>query len=308
MKKNIYLYLALTVLAAVGLSACSGGGTNDDAYSRQRSDAERRKVRYESIQGVYSGELALSDSRYAPIASQFTLYYEYENAGSNPDGTLRLEPRLRARFVAAEHVTEIDDLVITAEYDDNGNITGSSGRGNAPGGAGVAESSSLSVSGQILSSNMRITLTRRTGEWGRFTGQRTSTVGTSPSEGDLGESRARRYRVFNRLVGNYKGIVEADPGRGTPYGVEIRLSVIEASVGGALRPVLNARLVRSNYTPGVGEISLTVDYNSITDEVAMRGDNGTQSISITGTLRNKKMEAVLLDRDGRVGRLSAQAR
>ena len=299
------LFVVSLVLLSTAMSACSpGGATGDETRAQQSRDAKALEDLYGSVQGTWDGELVNQGAR--PIPSRLSIYIVYVQDGANPDGSTRVRPTLRARFLPLDVVTETDQLVLSGDYDRTGRLVMTSLSGSS--GSDVM----LSLRGQAGGDQMQVELARKGGVWGIFQARRTSMDSVTPGAGTQQELRDRWLRIHRPIEGAYVGTVRASSGSDFP--IEIAIVIVERpSSTGVSMPELQAQYRRLDFPSGIGEHSLKVDYNAQTGDIAMR-DSGSGSstvpganvLSISGTWIQGNLRAEIRNKSSLVGFVEAK--
>jgi hypothetical protein len=301
---------------ALMLSACAGGGGSiDDQKTLQRRDSEKLQLQYDSVRGTYEGLMSNPATGLRPTPARLVVYVVPVQDGANSDGTPKFRPTLRARFRLNEAVSETDSMTLLGDLNSaSGEVTLTSVSGTV--GAQAPDGMMLSIRGQLWGGGAkRLELTRRGGTWGYFSGTRLSMDASAPAAGEDAENRERLLSVYSKIAGRYVGVVA---GRGGErYEVEINLMIVER-VGQSMQvsqPGLMAQYRRTDFTEGIGEKNLAVEYDSLTGAIFMRdsgvksptGPEGGNVMSITGSVINRVLNVTLNDRRGRMGDLQARA-
>jgi hypothetical protein len=299
------LALALMTSMSMFTTACSpGSAPGDETRAQQARDAKALEDLYSSVQGTWDGELLSPGLR--PLAARLSVYIVYLQDGANPDGSARLRPTLRARFLPQDVVTETDQLTLAGDYDRGGRLVMTSLS------SGAGSDVMLSLRGQASGEQMQVELARKGGVWGVFRARRTSVDSMAPGAGAQQELRERWLRIHRPMEGAYAGTVRATAG--TDFPVEIALVIVERpSSTGVSTPELQAQYRRLDFPSGIGEWNLKVDYNAQTGEIAMRDSSsapstipGANVLSITGTWQQGLLRVEIRNKNSVVGFVEAK--
>lgn len=313
--KKITLRFALS-LALVGLlgSGCGVGlGGGDENKAQQRRDAKALEERFQQVRGVYEGTLANPITGLGPLRSKLTMYVLNVREGANPDGTIRIRPALYGRFQLVDGASSTDYVTLAGDYDELGqlSLTSVSGQGGATSGdtrGGTTSTEAFSLKGAIYGGEANIELVRAGGVWGQFRGTRTTVDASAPTASDWSEYRAKLLRVLTPVEGIYTAVLQGGADR---IKVSITMTVSENMTTGL--PGLMGQFQRLDMPPGsgVGDRSLSIDYDSTTGIITMRGVDGGGSVpgsnyfSGTGVWTKGVLKVSLTDKRGRLGELIA---
>ena len=308
MKRSTTVSSALAVALLV-LSACgSNSGSGSNEYTdQQRRDAKVLQDRFDSVRGTYEGTISNPAAGLEPLKAKLIVYTVNVREGANPDGSVRIRPALYGRFQLVDAVSATDYTSLTGDYDELGalsltSISSTSGAGTT---GTTGDAVALSVKGTVAGGEANVSVTRNGGDWGQFKGTRTTFDASAPSTSDSANYRDRLLALYTQLEGTYVGIVDNGTDR-----IKVGLTVTtgEDSSG---QPTLVAQYRRFDLPTGVGELQLSVTYDSTTHRVTMLAVPGGGSPSIpgsgylagSGTWANGILDVALRDRKGSMGTL-----
>jgi hypothetical protein len=300
------------VVAFLAIPGCGiGEGGTDDLAAQQARDFEKLSASYHQIQGVYQGTLATGDPSYPRAPGTLSVYVVETDAGSNPDGSHRTPPVLKARFRLDKAASETDNTILTGDYKkETGRLVLTSEAAGAPGG-GIPSSgsatpgSSLSLSGLVSGQALTgVEIMHNGGTWGVFEGKRVAGEVISPIGGDETADRNRLYAIFGVAEGRYAGVIRGDQ----PQGVSLKLFVNQGSDLARPTVYLAGRMDFAGGVPGVAIIYLVAtQFDALTGQIFLQQnpDPGGH-FSLRGWIRNGHIEAEVRSRDGKLGTLVGQ--
>lgn len=310
----------LNAVLAITLAACSGGVSEDGVSAQQANDAQKLADLYANVEGRWEGTVTNATSGAAPFRAELMIYMDYVNDGANPDGTAKLRPELRGRFMPVEFAsTTTDRLLLSGNYNRNGRLvmaahgtTAASGGGPSVGGSAPA----LTLQGVASGTKMTVQVTRLLGVWGTFEATRVTKNASAPSAGDADQMRDRFVRIHQRIEGRYSGTVRADNGNNFRGDVNIGIGEKIDPATGEFYPALMGHYWRFG-SGGYVDWAMDIDYDAQTEKIFFRsgmptgGSTGTGTVvSLSGTLKRGPtgqmvLELSVRDSRGSIGKLTA---
>lgn len=304
------LKFTMIMALALLLGACGfGEGGGDDAYAQQARDFQKLAESYRLVQGVYQGSLLTSNTEFPRAPGTLIVYVIETDGGSNPDGSRRTPPVLKARFRLDRAVNDTDNLIMTGSFDratgtliltsDASSGVGGGSPGVAPGGPSSSPGVQVSMRGTVAGERFQdVDVIRRGGRWGVFQGVRVSPEATSPIAGDAVTERNRLISIFGPAEGRYRGVIAG----AQPIGADIKL-LVNFSNDPNLPAYLTGRMEFAGGDGSTGVVYLVaVQFDALTGQIFLQQspDPGGR-YSLVGWLRNGRMRVTVRDRNGIVG-------
>jgi hypothetical protein len=310
--KTAFLNTLVAAVALSTLAACGVGVEHDDQYTaQQQKDSDALNSQYENAKGLYTGAVTFASGDVANQPARLELYVAQVDAGSNPDGSRRMQPVLMGRFRLENIYSSTDYTEMIGRYDAfSGSISLSAT--SSGGAAGATDGTSILVRGNVGGDAANVIIQKEGRDWGRFTGSRVSKAVTAPISNDEVERRQRLWAVYRNIEGSYQSVIDTGSQR-IPVTLTISVKEKPSDSPGVSIPVLVAQYRRRDVPTGIGEYQLAVSYDQLSNRMSMIATSGgspsvpgSDYLSASGTWVNGTLDVTLRDRNGYAGQLKAQ--
>jgi hypothetical protein len=280
----------LTGFVALNLAACAFDKNSNTDTQKELENRAALMEKYSPILGVYRGTIQAGVSAQAV---ELAFYTVEKKIGQTANGEPKFLPALMVRYRNLSNV--VDDVNMESTYlDQTSQVLMSTG------------DNSFGISGFFNGETITGNVTRNGGVWGAINVSLVSRESSAPNDtNDRAERNARLTKIYQTIVGTYKGKVEF-PSNSSASNFNVTITIVIDQVkdrDGFYIPALKADYTRENDPARNLALALDVDYkpDTVPPYISLVSSEARAEYSVTiagtitgnvinGTFTNKRAQ------------------